>query len=329
MASPTSPDDIHGIACPRCTDKTHKICTACKSIAYCSLECQEADWPLHKILCSKFKDFSDDQRPRDDMRRVVVFHPDEDSPRLMWAPVVSPDGYEVLASDSVAITDPNGDQVKCQDLRLMRLLTNDRTGKELPHPIHMLVDDHSVGNYTCENRAVPVATERMRRYLWLGPLIAYSSKYFPENDPDEGENEEEVVKIQDLTMRDYADIVAWLVHFPIDWRIVLGRRGKVDCVRISSDGDERSGGKLSLQPVRVPRSHPIFDGNAPVLEVSKVSQSNAMIRGFQLTLTSARGHASTRSCLRHFQARCSSGEYHSPALALRLQHNVHLWPFGH
>jgi hypothetical protein len=76
--------------CPRCTEPATKQCGGCKSIAYWSLECQQADWPVHKNLCKSFKDFSG-PRPSPDMRRVVVLHPNEKKPRFMWASLTDDD----------------------------------------------------------------------------------------------------------------------------------------------------------------------------------------------------------------------------------------------
>ena len=58
----------------------------CKGIAYCSLECQQADWPSHKSMCKAFAAFAG-PRPSVNMRRVVVFIPGEDKPRFKWAPL--------------------------------------------------------------------------------------------------------------------------------------------------------------------------------------------------------------------------------------------------
>lgn len=32
-----------------------KTCSACKIDGYCSVECQESDWKIHKILCPLLK----------------------------------------------------------------------------------------------------------------------------------------------------------------------------------------------------------------------------------------------------------------------------------
>jgi len=50
------PDTLQKCNYPPC-DKTEKkrrefsYCSACKSVVYCSTECQKKDWKLHKISC--------------------------------------------------------------------------------------------------------------------------------------------------------------------------------------------------------------------------------------------------------------------------------------
>lgn len=85
MASTQKSDKPRQI-CPRCTEAATKICGGCKNISYCSLECQQADWPSHKCLCKNFQAFAGPQ-PGPYTRRVVVFNSKEDKPRFAWAPL--------------------------------------------------------------------------------------------------------------------------------------------------------------------------------------------------------------------------------------------------
>jgi len=40
--------------CARCGDRGKlKVCATCKSISYCSVECQKEDWKKHKLVCKK------------------------------------------------------------------------------------------------------------------------------------------------------------------------------------------------------------------------------------------------------------------------------------
>jgi len=40
--------------CTICNKYPARACTACRLAAYCSLECQQTDWPLYKTVCNSF-----------------------------------------------------------------------------------------------------------------------------------------------------------------------------------------------------------------------------------------------------------------------------------
>jgi len=80
---------IHEI-CPTCTRPGTHICTGCRDIKYCSLECQETDRLAHKLLCGKFRELA--ERPGDHMRRVRFFPDEGTKPVLLWKEVLD---YEV------------------------------------------------------------------------------------------------------------------------------------------------------------------------------------------------------------------------------------------
>ncbi len=50
-------NDIEGLTegfkCGKCQKQAFKRCSKCKSIWYCSKECQVSDWPNHKVVCNK------------------------------------------------------------------------------------------------------------------------------------------------------------------------------------------------------------------------------------------------------------------------------------
>jgi hypothetical protein len=37
--------------CVKCNKEAKSFCGRCKSVAYCSVACQRADWPAHKAAC--------------------------------------------------------------------------------------------------------------------------------------------------------------------------------------------------------------------------------------------------------------------------------------
>jgi hypothetical protein len=81
---PLSMADIpeHASPCTFCTDAASNVCNGCKNIRYCSASCQTADWPIHKLVCKKFKDFAESPTLRN--IRTVFFPEDAPRPRFVW-----------------------------------------------------------------------------------------------------------------------------------------------------------------------------------------------------------------------------------------------------
>ena len=44
---------IDGFKCKKCTKQAFKRCSKCRSVWYCSKECQVGDWPEHKVSCNR------------------------------------------------------------------------------------------------------------------------------------------------------------------------------------------------------------------------------------------------------------------------------------
>lgn len=44
---------LEGFKCKKCEKAAYKRCSKCKSVWYCSRECQVGDWPTHKPTCNK------------------------------------------------------------------------------------------------------------------------------------------------------------------------------------------------------------------------------------------------------------------------------------
>lgn len=41
-------------SCDECGKTGHlRLCSACRTVSYCSVECQKKDWPVHKTSCKK------------------------------------------------------------------------------------------------------------------------------------------------------------------------------------------------------------------------------------------------------------------------------------
>ena len=78
------PDFEPADACVMCNKSPAKRCKQCSSCYYCSRECQESDWPSHKLLCKALS--TQGPRPSPAHRRAILFPVDHDKPRMAWLP---------------------------------------------------------------------------------------------------------------------------------------------------------------------------------------------------------------------------------------------------
>lgn len=131
---PTQPPELQQ-KCPRCPEVATKSCGTCKNISYCSLECQQADWPVHKSVCKIFQAFTT-PRPSANMRRVIVFLPENKKPQFMWAPAKDdPFGGEHVRPHDF-ITYP-----KDVSWRPIETRKNDWTGVDIGYAMQVWHDD--------------------------------------------------------------------------------------------------------------------------------------------------------------------------------------------
>lgn len=85
-APPPPPASEAGCAVCGAIPKKLKRCTACKSVSYCSRECQVDDWGQHKLVCKQLKEGS----------FVQSFVKDDKAPAAAAAPVPKPGGNDDL-----------------------------------------------------------------------------------------------------------------------------------------------------------------------------------------------------------------------------------------
>jgi hypothetical protein len=71
--------------CTMCGKTGARRCVRCKSIHYCSKDCQRDDWPLHKLLCQSIATFEQlNPRPSKDHIMGIFFPEDVPNPQLTW-----------------------------------------------------------------------------------------------------------------------------------------------------------------------------------------------------------------------------------------------------
>lgn len=85
-AEPDANGPKHSL-CSRCDNPGTLQCFGCKCSRYCSPACQKSDWPTHKLLCAKLKEFDEPSRPSTDSVRAIYFPLDGPAPEFIWIKV--------------------------------------------------------------------------------------------------------------------------------------------------------------------------------------------------------------------------------------------------
>ena len=66
-----------------CGSAKARLCSTCRSAAYCSVECQQIDWLIHRQLCKKFTDAI--KRRLSPSHRLTIHLPmKKEKPSLEW-----------------------------------------------------------------------------------------------------------------------------------------------------------------------------------------------------------------------------------------------------
>ena len=249
--------------CPMCTDKGKLWCGGCRNVSYCSKECQEAEWPTHKVLCKTFKDF--EKRPSENMRRIVVLMPNEEKPRFMWVEVSQRLGYQAVDNSSFFPKNviPFGAQIFRNEII--------NTPVAQGFTIEIKYDDEFMKNYHTTNKAVVAATNKKLGFEWRGPIYAFCCTLRGGNFAAL-----DMTRVRDMDMRTYSDLVAYLTDYYNDKPEHKARKGgKVMAVRINCDGEREDLQLPHYQVIGLPRTHPMFHPGAKVhSDLSSLSKAS-------------------------------------------------------
>lgn len=84
--SPSSQAEEVKESCLMCNKSPARRCGRCRSVFYCSKECQKEDFCNHKHLCRAYSE--QHSRPSPHHRRAIFFPADEDKPRIIWMEIL-------------------------------------------------------------------------------------------------------------------------------------------------------------------------------------------------------------------------------------------------
>lgn len=255
---------MNSINCIICNDYGARYCSQCRSAAYCSVECQQTDFRLHRLVCESFAIISK-KRPSPNHRLAIHF-PAESifvEPECVWIAITSNapawDGHERAEVDHYLKEYPDESGHISRTVHLIH--GNTLRGGQQDHTIELTMRDDDEGPF---NQCLASVGEG-EWPSWRGSMVMMAKKGMDENP----------AFYQDISLVDLRDVVDYLswfrrdvgsaidgvgadTHFAKD--VVLpSEAGKVLGVRLNCQGDQEVRGLPEFQQVLVPRRHPLFN----------------------------------------------------------------------
>jgi MYND finger len=245
--------------CTICNSPNSRSCASCRSVAYCSLECQQADWPVHKTLCKTFKAFQSSTRHSSSSKLGLLLPVDSKTPRLVWIECeqIENDEYEPPSEyphvQSLLGTDKPFPEHKPINRNVFR-------GFDLDHRVYVVCRETFLVDGSKTNICVAELTRGAMLYDWRGPIVILSM-------PGTSIG---ACMYQDITLSDLRTAVDYFLSYgdePIEDLEALTRsmsltsrpRGvKAQGVRINCLGDQKVFGVEQYVAVAVPPDHPVF-----------------------------------------------------------------------
>jgi len=270
------------LLCLICAASPAYLCQRCKSSAYCSIPCQETDYPAHKLLCKTLAHFATEVRPSDNHRLAIYAAVDEPKPRFVWIEITpnAPgwDGHDKphldellkLAAGETGYIGRHPTYIRGNKLRGRP--NNDHTLE--------LWQRNDMGPLPPANQSLNVVNGHAWS-TWRGPLIAMS-KAGTDFDP---------ALYIDVTLDDFRDMIDYIYYFRETWgsaidglasechwgqQILSHDGGKTRVVRVACRGDQVARGLPAFSIVEVPKLHPAFrlaDDPPSIAEVLGISMS--------------------------------------------------------
>lgn len=275
--------------CCICGGDGRKQCGTCKSINYCSINCQKKDWPLHKLLCAKFKPFIEVGPPLNPVleanatyKLAILFAVKSIHPELIWVKCLN----ETLCDDGITpYYEYENIQSGLKDrLPFARPMPSSRYG----HMLQTYMDDDAIGRtppngcYRFLNagyQEVDLSIASIGPSRFCGDLVVFRcrQKLTPVTKSlEEGEFDD--IAHDNITLADLRHVFEFMTAensiFDTDNKtpFYIRTRGEwIKAVKISCSGDMKFMGKPKYREVAVRSSHAIFSPRAQV-DISKISE---------------------------------------------------------
>ena len=244
--------------CTICDSTCTKACAQCHATRYCSTECQQTDWPSHRLLCSQYSTHTD--RPDPCYKRAILFLPGELKPKFIWVECNSY-GVPGYTYESPQVQQHLGGKLGSYDALpdYIRIRHNTLRDRNLSNTLEVICRDSFLIDGSSVNSSVVKATQGAMRHSWKGPILAMKKQGLSIDPP----------VYLDVDMQDYRDVVDYFISYGTsesvghedvggwdrnhDWKGKMTRGVKINC-----EGDQKYCGTARFTAVDVPAGHPVF-----------------------------------------------------------------------
>ena len=175
MPSSTNPTPAEHL-CALCASAAPNLCKTCRSIHYCSVDCQRIDWPTHKLVCKQLKNMNDSPSP--DHVRAIYFPESGSGPQLVWLRVID---RQVTGEPGLKLkVDISSLDITAQckaHLREWRVLKySELLRRPIPHMtwIGCFTQEDGATRITGENNSSLAAIDRELPRCLSGPFVFYA-----------------------------------------------------------------------------------------------------------------------------------------------------------
>ncbi|KAI0426894.1 hypothetical protein F5Y09DRAFT_317743 [Xylaria sp. FL1042] len=236
-------------SCIICDKPNALRCNRCKGASYCSKLCQRGDYPIHKLLCTKFSAFNISARPSAEHVRAILFPVDQKQPKLIWLHcqwMEPEDEYYGRWQNPNAKPFLNNDHGKEVHIQYNQVLA-----KRLSNIVCVSYRDTFLIDGSVPNSSIAPITATVPGYHhdWRGPIIAYG-KVGSDFDP---------VQCRDIDMNDFRHIADYFVSYASDRTSVrTDLPATVRGVKINCLGDQKMFNKPHFEEIRLPAANTMF-----------------------------------------------------------------------
>ncbi|KAF4158536.1 hypothetical protein CNMCM6069_003922 [Aspergillus lentulus] len=237
--------------CVMCQWPCARRCTRCLSSWYCSKRCQSVDWPSHKLLCSRYRNFLA-SRPSEDHWLGIWFPRDTARPKLIWAPIYSPEWSFHFPSFDPYLGLNHG------LLFTIPFVENKRRTLELDHHLTIYYRDYDTVTNKSVHAAVEACPGMSTSYNMLGEYVVMSGQYGSHTGTADH-------AFKDMTLADFRHALDWFsTCFDETVREIPSGGSSVLAVQVSSPLKQHSSGRNLFTSVAIDRDFPSTSNVSPL-----------------------------------------------------------------